>query len=328
MRALVTGAAGFIGSTLVDRLLGDGHQVVGIDNLSTGYISNLEAALCYAATEPRRFTFLRLDVQAPELADVVAGTNPDVIFHLAAHVNLPASVADPQFDARSNVLGTINICEAARRSGIARIVYAASGGSRYGAAGSSPIDESGEADPYSPYAAAKVAGELYMRAYARMYGLAPISLALANVFGPRQNSHGEAGAVMSFGAAMISGRPAMVNGDATAGHDYVYVDDAVDALVRAGHAPAGVGGTYNIGTGRLTDLVEIHRLIAAALDGSPRPVFGAGDPGEPPAVALDAGKAQHELGWQPQVELAEGIQRTVRWLCAMLKRELPLVVTA
>jgi UDP-glucose 4-epimerase len=328
MRALVTGAAGFIGSTLVDRLMGDGHQVVGIDNLSTGYISNLEAALCYTATESRRFTFLRLDVQAPELADVVAGMNPDAIFHLAAHVNLPASVADPQLDARSNVLGTINVCEAARRSGIARIVYAASGGSRYGAAGNSPIDESCEADPYSPYAAAKVAGELYMRAYARMYGLAPISLALANVYGPRQNPHGEAGAVMSFCAAMISGRPASVNGDATAGHDYVYVDDAVDALVRAGLAPAGVGGTYNIGTGRFTDLVEIHRLIAAALDGSPRPVFGAAGPGESPAVALDAGKAQHELGWQPQVDLAEGIQRTVRWLWAMVKRELPLVVTA
>lgn len=328
MRAIVTGAAGFIGSTLVDRLLADGHQVTGIDNLSSGYASNLEAAFCYTAAHPRRFTFLRLDVQAPELVDVVAGTNPDVIFHLAAHVNLPGSVADPQFDARSNVLGTINICEAARRAGIARIVYAASGGSRYGAAGSSPLDESCDANPCSPYAAAKVAGELYLRAYARMYGLAPISLALANVYGPRQNPFGEAGEVMSFGAAMISGRPATVVGDGTAGHDYIYVDDAVDALVRAGQAPDGGGATYNIGTGRLTDLVEIHRLISAALDGSPPPTFDAGHPGESPTVALDARKAQQELGWRPRVELAEGIQRTVRWLCATVRREMPLVVTA
>src|SRR6478735_7644496 len=143
MRILVTGAAGFIGSTLVDRLLTDGHQVVGIDNLSTGVVTNLEHAFRYSALSPGRFTFLRADIQAPELTGIVAGTNPDVIFHLAAQVDLRASVSDPRFDARTNVLGTINLCEASRQAGVERIVYAASG-SRYGAPTRLPVDESAQ----------------------------------------------------------------------------------------------------------------------------------------------------------------------------------------
>ena len=238
MRTLVTGAAGFIGSTLVDRLLADGHQVVGIDNLSTGVVANLEHAFRYNTLSPGRFTFQRADIQMPELTGIVAGTNPDVIFHLAAQVDLRASVSDPLFDARSNVLGTINLCEASRRAGVRRIVYAASGGSRYGAPTCLPVDEGTRVDPLSPYAAAKLAGELYIRAYAEMYGMAPICLALANVYGPRQSPHGEAGVVAVFGSAMITGRPITVYGDGTAARDYVYVDDVVDAFVRAGHAPA------------------------------------------------------------------------------------------
>src|ERR1700736_5446991 len=172
MRTLVTGAAGFIGSSLVDRLLAEGHQVVGIDNLSTGVAANLDDALRCNGLNPARFTFVRADIQAPELTDIIAGTNPDVIFHLAAQVDLRASVSDPEFDARSNVLGTINLCEASRRLGVQRIVYAASGGSRYGAPTCLPVGESTHVDPLSPYAVAKLAGELYLRAYARMYGMA------------------------------------------------------------------------------------------------------------------------------------------------------------
>jgi UDP-glucose 4-epimerase len=147
----VTGAAGFIGSTLVDRLLAEGHRVVGIDNLSTGAAANLDSARRYTAASPDRLTFVRVDTQAPELGDIVAGTNPDVIFHLAAHPDLPVSASDPQFDARGNVLGTINLCEAARRAGVARIVYAGSGESRDGAPARLPTGDSSRFDPPTPH---------------------------------------------------------------------------------------------------------------------------------------------------------------------------------
>ncbi|AGB25968.1 nucleoside-diphosphate-sugar epimerase [Mycobacterium sp. JS623] len=314
MRALVTGAAGFIGSNLVDRLLADGDQVVGIDNLSTGDADNLTQAIRFNRMSPGRFTFLRLDVSAPELRDVVAGTNPDVIFHLAAHVDLRASVSDPQFDARNNVLGTINLCEASRHAGVQRIVYAASGGSRYGAPATLPVGESCQVDPLSPYAVAKLAGELYLRAYAGMYGIAPICLALANVYGPRQDPRGEAGVIAAFASAIVMGRSGTIYGDGSATRDYVYVDDVVDAFVRAARAPVGTTGVYNIGTGKQTSVAEAHRLIAAVLDGALPPCYGAARTGELHTIALDASKAERELGWKPAVDLAEGIERTVRWL--------------
>jgi UDP-glucose 4-epimerase len=327
MRALVTGAAGFIGSSLVDRLLADGHQVVGIDNLSTGVVTNLEHALDYNALSPRRFTFVRADIQAPELTDIVAGTNPNVIFHLAAQVDPLASVNDPQFDARSNVLGTINLCEASRRAGVQRIVYAASCESRYGAPASLPMDGSSRVAPLSPYAVAKLAGEMYLRAYAEMYGLAPVCLALADVYGPRQKPHGAAGVVAVLGSAMVTGRPFTMYRDGTSARDYIYVDDVVDAFVCAGCASIESTGTYNISTGQRTTVTEVHRLISAVLDGAP-PAYAAVRTGELHAIALDAARAEMELGWKPAVDLAEGIQRTIRWLRATLEPEPAALIDA
>jgi len=328
MRALVTGAAGFIGSTLVDRLLADGHQAVGIDNFSTGIAANLEHAYSYNRQQPRRFTLVKADIQAPELIDIVAGANPHVIFHLAAQVDVDRSVSDPQFDARSNVLGTINLCEASRQAGVRRIVYAASGASRYGAHGRLPVDESSQVDPLSPHAVGKLAGEMYLRAYAEMYGLAPICLALADVYGPRQSPHGAAGVIAVLGTAMVTGRPLWAYRDGAAGHDFVYVADVVDAFVRAGCAPFDTTGTYNVGTGQHTSLTEVHGLMSAVLDGSSLPSPSENTSDELHATALNATKAARELEWKPTVDLAEGIRRTMQWLCTTLESDAPELVGA
>jgi UDP-glucose 4-epimerase len=316
MRTLVTGAAGFIGSTLVDRLLEEGHQVTGVDNLSAGpHVANLKSAHRHKGG---RFTFVAVDVRHPELADVVAGSNPDVVFHLAAQVDVRSSVDDPQFDARNNVLGTINLLEASRLAGVSRIIYAASGGSRYGAPTVLPASEDTPVDPISPYAAAKVAGEMYMRAYARMYGLAPICLALANVYGPRQDPNGEGGVVTVFSSAMISGRPTTIYGDGSATRDYVYVDDVVTAFLCAAEAPLTTTGTFNIGTGLETTVTELHQMVAEAVGVSRRPDHAAARTGEVHASALDPTLAGWMLGWKPDTELSEGIKRTVDWLRGLL----------
>lgn len=328
MRYLVTGACGFIGSTLVDRLLAEGDDVIGIDNLSTGVAANLDQALRVNRIRPGRFTFFQVDVQANELAGIIDGAHPDVVCHLAAQVDLRASVSDPLFDARANVLGTINLLEATRRAGVRRIVYAASGGSRYGAPASLPVAETAPVDPLSPYAVAKVAGEMYIRAYASMYGLAPICLGLSNVYGPRQNPFGEAGVIAVFGSAMIGGKPVTVYGDGTATRDYVYVDDVADAFVRAGRAPLSTVGTYNVGTGQQASVAEVHRAIAAVLDGAAEPRYAPARTGELHEIALDATRAKIELGWEPAVGLAEGIDRTMQWLRSTLDPEPALLMDA
>ncbi|MBJ7337654.1 NAD-dependent epimerase/dehydratase family protein [Mycolicibacterium sp.] len=313
-RSLVTGAAGFIGSNLVDRLLADGHEVVGIDNLSTGHVDNLASAWQVERSHPGRFRFHHLDVTAPELTDVVLGSNPDVIFHLAAQIDVRVSVRDPLFDARSNVLGTINLCEASREAGVQKIVYAASGGSRYGTPSALPVGEGALANPLSPYAVAKFAGETYLRAYAGMYGVTPICLALSNVYGPRQSIRGEAGVIAVFGSSMVAGREVTIYGDGTATRDYVYVDDVVEAFVLAAASNAETAELYNVGTGRQTSVLELHRLMAAMFDDAADPVYKPARTGELQAIALDAGKAARELGWMPAAGLEEGIAHTVEWL--------------
>lgn len=309
MRIFVTGAAGFIGSTVVDRLLADGHSVVGIDDLSSGRMENLAAA----AADPR-FSFEKVDVTSPELSALVERVRPDVVAHLAAQIDVRVSVADPLHDARLNVLGTINVLESSRLAGVSKIIHTSSGGSIYGTPVRLPVDEATPVAPESPYAAGKAAGELYLNVYRATYGLAGTALALANVYGPRQDPHGEAGVVAIFGTAMLQGRPTKIFGDGSASRDYVFVGDVAEAFARVLPADAANGARLNIGTGVETTVAELHRRIAATIGAPDTPELAPPRAGELARIALDVDLAERLVGWRPAVALDEGLTRTVDWL--------------
>jgi UDP-glucose 4-epimerase len=312
MKILVTGAAGFIGSTLADRLLALGHDVVGVDDLSTGKHSNIEAAQASAS-----FRFAQLDITTPEFVALVLDEAPEVILHLAAQVDVRISVANPLHDANLNILGTINVCEAARQAGVRKVVLTSSGGTIYGSPDKLPVAEDYPVQPLSPYAIGKVTGELYLAAYKEMYGIDWLSLALGNVFGPRQDPHGEAGVVAIFGTAMLEGRETKIFGDGTSTRDYVFVDDVVEAFVLA--AGAGSGRRFNIGTGIATTVRELHTVVAAAAEAPDEPIMAEPRTGELQAISLDATAARDALGWAPQTDFVTGVAATVDWLRTTVK---------
>ncbi len=312
MRTLVTGGAGFIGSTLVDRLVSDGHDVTVVDDLSRGSHANLADAL-----DTGRVTVHELDVNDPGLAAVVAGAAPEVVFHLAAQIDVRRSVTDPRDDANRNVLGTIAVAEAARLAGVRKVVFTSSGGSIYGTPEQLPVAETAPINPKSPYAASKVSAEVYLNTYRELYGLDCTHLAPANVYGPRQNPHGEAGVVAIFAGALLTGGPTTVFGDGGNTRDYVYVGDVVSAFVAAS-GDRGGGRRYNIGTGVQTSDRALHTLVAHAANAPDEPEFAPARLGDLRASALDASAARAELGWRPAVDLAEGIGRTVDYFRKLL----------
>lgn len=307
MRTLVTGAAGFIGSTLVDRLRADGHSVVGLDNFASGRATNIE----HLAGDPG-FAFVEADIVTADLGEVLAQHRPEVIFHLAAQIDVRHSVADPVHDGSVNVIGTIRLADAARANGVRKIVHTSSGGSIYGTPPRYPTGEDVPTDPASPYAAGKVAGEIYLNTYRHLYGLQYSAIAPANVYGPRQDPHGEAGVVAIFAQALLEGATTKVFGDGSNTRDYVFVDDVVDAFVRAA-GQDGDGQRFNIGTGVETSDRQLHSAVAAAVGAPDDPEFHPPRLGDLKRSCLDISRAAQVLGWSPQVTLSDGVARTVAY---------------
>jgi UDP-glucose 4-epimerase len=301
MKVLVTGGAGFIGSHVVDAYVAAGHEVVVVDDLSSGRRENLNP----------RARFHRLDVTDPELAELMVAERPAVVNLHAAQIDVRRSVADPLFDARVNVLGTINALEGARRAGVGRVIFVSSGGAVYGEQEVFPAPETHPTNPVSPYGVSKRAGELYAFFYQAVHGIPFVALRYANVYGPRQDPHGEAGVVAIFTGRMLRGESVTVNGDGGQTRDYVYVGDVARANVLA--LERDCAGPVNIGTGVETDVNVLAHLLLEVTGSASSVGHGPARPGEQRRSVVDAARAATALGWTPAVSLREGLRRTVEY---------------
>ena len=308
MRALVTGGAGFIGSNLVDRLLAEGHTVDVVDDLSTGNLANLATA---RAESGHKLSFQRIDIRDSAVVDLIQRRQPEVVFHLAAQADVRVSVERPGFDAEVNVLGSINVLEGARLGGTRKVVFASSGGTIYGEPEELPVRESHPQRPLSPYGAAKKGVADYLGVYRELHGLEFTALALANIYGPRQDPFGEAGVVAIFAAKLLAGEPCTIFGDGAQTRDFVYVDDVVDAFSRA--ATKGSGLLMNIGTGVETSVNTLYATMAAAAGITTAPKRAPARTGELMRSALDPGRAAIHLGWKPWTALDDGTSAVLRW---------------
>jgi UDP-glucose 4-epimerase len=310
MNTLVTGGAGFIGSNLVDALLARGDRVTVLDTLVTGKRENLADALA-AGVELRE-----VDIRDADALDAVVGAvAPQVVFHLAAQIDVRVSVQDPVLDAQSNVLGTINLLEAARRNGVQRFVNTSTGGGLYGNADRFPTPEDDPIRPLAPYGQGKYAAEGYCALQTRLHGLSTVSLRYGNVYGPRQDVHGEAGVVAIFCGHLIEGRSPTIFGDGSQTRDWVEVGDVVRANLMA--AGSAITGPVNIGHGRETsvlDLLDALREVGYRGRSIEAPELRPARPGEVARSCLDVSRAREELGWTPQVELREGLRRILAGL--------------
>lgn len=307
---LVTGGAGFIGSHLCDRLLAEGHRVVAVDDLSSGRIANLSEARGYG----KDFTFFNMDVRADGLLPMFERHRPEVVMHLAAQPAVPQSVKDPVHDASVNVMGLLNVLECCAKTGVRKIVYAASGGTIYGEPRKIPTKESAASagHPVSPYGISKKVGVHYLAFYERYRGVASTSLALANVYGPRQDPHGEAGVVAIFASQMLGGSTPTIFGDGNQTRDYVFVDDVVHAFALA--SERGDGHLLNVGTGLETSVNGLFRLLADIIGFPGQPAVAAARPGDLHRSALDASLAAEALGWKPWTHLEDGLGETAAYL--------------
>lgn len=315
MRCLVTGGAGFVGSHLVDRLLAEGHDVEVADDLSRGSLANLADA---RALRSRRFSFHRMDVRSAAIAELLALRRPDVVFHLAATGDARTSVKRPAADAEVNLMGSLQVVLGALAAGCRKVVFASSGAAIYGPADELPLREGHPQRPGTPHGVAKKAVHDYLCAFRELHGLEFTTLALGNVYGPRQDPAGGTGVVAAFAASLLARQRATVHGDGTQSRDFVFVDDAVDAFVRAADRAGGL--LLNVGTGVETTIGCLHETMAALADHAGPPRHAPARAGEVGRCALDPGRAALHLGWQPWTPLADGLRRTLDWYRGSARR--------
>jgi UDP-glucose 4-epimerase len=300
MRILVTGGAGFIGSHTVDALVATGsHEVSVVDNLSAGKRDQINPGTRFHQADIR---------DAAEVGRIIGEARPEVIVHFAAQMDVRRSVADPAFDAQVNLVGFLNLMEAARQHGLRRVVFSSTGGAIYGEQDTFPADESHPCRPVSPYGVAKFSTESYLFFYKAQYGIDYAAMRYANVYGPRQDPHGEAGVVAIFCGRLLEDKPVTIFGDGKQTRDYVYVGDVVRANVAA--VTASATGPINVGTGIETDVNQLYRALAAAAGSDRPPTYAPARPGEQSRSVIAATRARRELGWSPQVTIEEGLRRT------------------
>ena len=299
--ALVTGGAGFIGSHLVDALVARGDSVAVIDDMSSGKSGYLNPAA----------ELYEMDIRDDDAANIIDSVRPDVVFHVAAQISVSVSAREPKFDAETNILGSLNILDAMNAVGAPKMVFVSTGGAMYGEPEILPAPETLPAHPAAPYGASKLAVENYLSVYKGLRGIDYSIIRPANVYGPRQDPHGEAGVVAIFTRAMLAGQPVRIFGDGTDERDYVHVEDVVDALIRAADCPGT--GPYNIGSGRGTSVNDIAAMLAALTGYTDEPQFLPPRPGDLKRISLDASLAKKELGWSPTTSLNDGLRQTVDW---------------
>lgn len=305
MQCLVTGGAGFIGSHLVDLLIEEGHTVTVLDDFSSGRLENLHSARAQGEVD-----IVEGDIRTIDYDELFSQTSIEVVFHLAAQIDVRKSVEDPVNDCETNVVATVKLADAARRHGVRKIVHTSSGGSIYGQPESFPVNEEAPVAPESPYAAGKAAGELYLEMFSRLYGLGCSFIAPANVYGPRQNPHGEAGVVAIFSQRLLNGEPTKVFGSGSNTRDYVFVKDVAWAFYLASKDEAN-GERFNIGTGIETSDRELHTLVAQVVGVPDEPEYAPARKGDVPRSCIESSKAVKMLGWVPRLKIEEGIEATV-----------------